>query len=228
MKINQILIVLIGLLCMPSVFAEEFAAEIFVSDFDELPVDKMEVHFFSDEGAFLGKGLTGVEGKFNFNLSPGEYELKLIQNGEIKKEAPLSIPELEGRKIYNRVRIQILYEARTFFEIENLNFETNSAEIMPASYEILDKLVTYLLSEAENKFELAGHTDSDGSEKSNEELSLARAEAVKTYLIGKGISAEQLITHGYGESQPVAENKTEEGKAKNRRTELKKIDQFKK
>ena len=224
MKITSIIILLGALLFQTTSFAEQFSAEIFVSDFDELPVEKMEVHFYQKSGGFIGKGTTNDQGKFNVNLSPGEYELKLIQDGEIKKEAPLNIPELEGRKIYNRVRIQILYEAREVFEIENLNFETNSAEILQESYEILDKLVTYLLSESDSQFESAGHTDSDGSVQSNESLSLARAESVKTYLVSKGVSAEQLLAKGYGESEPIADNGSEEGKSKNRRTELKKLD----
>ena len=224
MKITCVIFLLGTLLFQSTSFAEQFSAEIFVSDFDELPVEKIEVHFYQESGEFIGKGTTNELGKFNVELSPGEYELKLIQNGEIKKEAPLNIPELDGRKIYNRVRIQILYESRDVFEIENLNFETNSAEILAESYEILDKLVTYLLSESDSKFEVAGHTDSDGADKANETLSLARAESVKTYLVSKGVPAEQLTTKGYGETVPIADNNSEEGKSKNRRTELKKLE----
>lgn len=223
MKTTRIFILLMSLLALTIAKAETFSAEIFVSDFDESPVGQMEVHFYNSVGIFLGKGTTNNNGKFNFDLSAGEFSLKLIRNGEVKKEAPLTIPELEGRKIYNRVRIQILYEAREAFEIENLNFETNSAEILSESFEILDKLVTFLFSESDSKFELVGHTDSDGSELSNKELSLARAESVKVYLVSKGVSPNQLATNGYGESKPIADNLTEEGRAKNRRTELKKI-----
>lgn len=223
MKSTKILFLFLTVLFLNEAKAEKFSAEIFVSDFDEFPVEQMEVHFYSKEGIFLGKGKTNNKGKFNFELSAGEFSLKLIQQGEVKKEAPLSIPALEGRRIYNRVRIQILYEERETFEIENLNFETNSAEILPDSYQVLDKLVTFLLGEADSKFEIAGHTDSDGSEQSNKELSLARAEAVKMYLIQKGVAEGQLIAKGYGELMPISDNETEEGKAKNRRTELKKF-----
>jgi OOP family OmpA-OmpF porin len=65
-----------------------------------------------------------------------------------------------------------------------------------------------------------GHTDSDGSDASNQGLSVKRAEAVKAYLVSKGIEKNRVYTEGKGEKQPVADNKTKEGKAKNRRVEI--------
>ncbi len=94
---------------------------------------------------------------------------------------------------------------------------------MTESFEALDKLVLFLKGESESKFSIEGHTDSDGSEKSNAELSLARAEAVKQYLIAQGIQSTQLETIGFGETAPIGSNDTENGKAANRRTEIRKI-----
>ena len=65
-----------------------------------------------------------------------------------------------------------------------------------------------------------GHTDSDGSDAMNQKLSVARAESVKTYLVSKGIEANRVYTEGKGEKSPVADNKTKDGKAKNRRVEI--------
>jgi OOP family OmpA-OmpF porin len=65
-----------------------------------------------------------------------------------------------------------------------------------------------------------GHTDSDGSPAMNQKLSVARAESVKAYLVSKGIEANRVYTEGKGEKSPVADNKTKEGKAKNRRVEI--------
>ena len=70
------------------------------------------------------------------------------------------------------------------------------------------------------KVEVAGHTDSIGTDEYNQGLSLRRAEAVRNYLVDKGIAADRLSIKGYGESQPVADNATADGRFMNRRVEL--------
>jgi len=65
-----------------------------------------------------------------------------------------------------------------------------------------------------------GHTDSAGTDVYNQKLSVARSEAVKAYLVGKGIEKNRVYTEGKGEKQPVADNKTSDGRAKNRRVEI--------
>src|SRR5690606_3151808 len=129
---------------------------------------------------------------------------------------------LEGNKMYNKVRIFVLFEERKQFTLENLLFENNSAIIEESSYSILDKLVDFLNYEKDSKFEIAGHTDNVGAENANQILSENRAKAVIEYLVLKGIDVSQVIAKGYGESTPVADNTTEEGRAQNRRTEVRK------
>jgi outer membrane protein OmpA-like peptidoglycan-associated protein len=85
----------------------------------------------------------------------------------------------------------------------------------------LDELVAYLNRKDDERIEIGGHTDNVGKPASNLKLSLDRANAVRDYLIGKGINPERLTAKGYGMTEPIAENNTEEGRAQNRRTEVK-------
>lgn len=99
----------------------------------------------------------------------------------------------------------------------NLNFDTNKDTIKSESYESLDKLAELLKKETSWKLLIEGHTDSDGSEAYNLDLSKRRAASAKKYLTDKGVVVGMITTQGYGESKPIADNKTTEGKAKNRR-----------
>lgn len=100
---------------------------------------------------------------------------------------------------------------------QNLNFDTNKDTIKSESYESLDKLAELLKKETSWKLLIEGHTDSDGSEAYNLDLSKRRAASAKKYLTDKGVVVGMITTEGYGESKPIADNKTAEGKAKNRR-----------
>ena len=103
---------------------------------------------------------------------------------------------------------------------ENLEFEYDKAIIRPSSYASLNELASLLVRKPNYGLKLAGHTDSDGSEEYNLILSKNRAEAVKTYLVGKGANAEKIVTEYYGESMPIASNDTPQGKQRNRRVEM--------
>jgi outer membrane protein OmpA-like peptidoglycan-associated protein len=107
--------------------------------------------------------------------------------------------------------------------LEGVNFETNKAVLLEGAGNILNRVAESLIAHPEVKVEVGGHTDADGSESYNMKLSQRRANAVRDYLVKMGVPAAQLTAKGYGESTPVADNKTPDGKAKNRRVELKAI-----
>lgn len=104
--------------------------------------------------------------------------------------------------------------------LNNIFFDSNSAEIKPQSQVELDMLVALLKENPELKIEIGGHTDNVGKPADNMTLSNNRAKAVVSYLTSKGIVAARLIAKGYGETKPVADNHTEPGRASNRRTEM--------
>jgi OmpA-OmpF porin, OOP family len=99
-------------------------------------------------------------------------------------------------------------------------FDVNKAVLKPEAKAKLDDLASKIKAITLEVIIAVGHTDSDASDAYNQKLSVKRAEAVKAYLVGKGIEANRVYTEGKGEKQPVADNKTKEGKAKNRRVEI--------
>jgi outer membrane protein OmpA-like peptidoglycan-associated protein len=104
--------------------------------------------------------------------------------------------------------------------LRGVNFAFDSAEITSESEVILDAAADSLKESPGVRVEVAGHTDSTGPEAYNEGLSKRRAQAVFDYLTGQGIDASRLDAAGYGESRPVADNGTRDGRAQNRRVEL--------
>ena len=101
-----------------------------------------------------------------------------------------------------------------------INFDTGKAVIKADSFAQLDQVVAALKQAAELKLEVGGHTDNVGTAESNLTLSDARAKSVMKYLTDKGIAASRLTARGYGQTSPVADNRGEDGRAKNRRVEL--------
>lgn len=104
-----------------------------------------------------------------------------------------------------------------------INFDTAKATIKPDSAKVLDEVAAMLKSAPALKIEVGGHTDNVGGAEANQKLSEARAQSVVAALGQRGIAASRLTAKGYGQSAPVADNRSEEGRAKNRRVELKKL-----
>jgi outer membrane protein OmpA-like peptidoglycan-associated protein len=105
--------------------------------------------------------------------------------------------------------------------IEGINFKTGSANILPGSFNVLDRAVQVLKEFTDIKLEIQGHTDNRGGAAYNRDLSQRRADAVRTYLVSRGIGAERLTAVGFGFDRPIADNSSESGRSRNRRTEFK-------
>lgn len=135
----------------------------------------------------------------NFSLKEGGTNLQ-----PVKKDVPLS-PIKEGEKVV----------------LKNVFFETAKYDLKEESKIELDKLVAFLQKNPSIKIEISGHTDNQGDKKSNLILSDNRSKSVSNYLISKGIAADRLSAKGYGDTMPIADNNTPEGRSLNRRTEFK-------
>jgi len=103
---------------------------------------------------------------------------------------------------------------------EGITFAYNQAEVQPQFRSTLDQVATTLNEYRSTAIDIYGHTDSTGSDSYNQSLSERRAQSVATYLSSRGVDRVRMATRGYGETQPIADNGTEAGRAANRRVEI--------
>lgn len=218
---NKIGIVLIAIFMALNSFAQEKAhAEVSVTNFDNEPLSGAQIEFFNTNKNTIVKGVSNKEGKLEVDLAAGVYNIRLKSVGKSKDYSAIEIPELGEHELYNVVEIFIQYEEDKSFTLSDLHFESGKSVIKSGSFGVLDELADYLKYKEDLKIEIGGHTDNNGSESSNLILSQERADAVKNYLLKKGINADRLKTKGYGESIPIADNGNANGQALNRRTEI--------
>jgi len=107
-----------------------------------------------------------------------------------------------------------------FIALYGILFDTGKDAIKPESEPLLAEIVTLLQTNKDLKLSVEGHTDNVGNAKANQALSQKRAESVKKFLEGKGVEGKRLQTKGWGDGKPVSDNRTEDGRSKNRRVEL--------
>jgi outer membrane protein OmpA-like peptidoglycan-associated protein len=138
-------------------------------------------------------------------------------NTKTVKAAELPVGTLEPKEVNLEVREA---KAGGNFVIDNINYTTNSAEIQSESMVFLESFANYLIENPKIRIEIQGHTDNVGNANDNEALSTNRAYSVKAALEEFGVKAARIEAKGFGASRPIADNKTESGRAKNRRTEF--------
>ena len=127
--------------------------------------------------------------------------------------APAARPAAPAAAPQPPAATKVTYAADAFFDV-------NKSVVKPEGKAKMDDLVGKIKDINLEVIIAVGHTDSDGGDAANQKLSVSRAEAVKAYLVSKGIEKNRVYTEGKGEKQPVADNKTKDGKAKNRRVEI--------
>ncbi|BDG03316.1 OmpA family protein [Anaeromyxobacter oryzae] len=149
------------------------------------------------KGALIGAGVGALAGG-----SVGLYLDK--QHKELEKIA-------ETKRTDNGLIVQLKGD---------ILFDTGSAALKPEAIEQLTQLGDVIAKYSDDRVRIEGYTDSTGSNKTNEELSLRRADSVKSLLVGRGVQEKQITALGMGEVRPVADNGTADGRAKNRRVEL--------
>ncbi len=172
------------------------------------------------------QGLSDEKGKFSLRLPAGDkYEIFILGFNDSTSYNVLEIPSIKGNATYkNPFAVDIQFLPAKSFILEDVNFETGKAILKPESFPVLDELVAYLVRKDDDRIEIGGHTDNVGKPAANILLSMERAKSVMAYVISKGIDMNRLTAKGYGMTKPIASNKTADGKAQNRRTEVKILD----
>jgi OmpA-OmpF porin, OOP family len=169
------------------------------------------------------QGLSMDDGKFSTRLPAGDkYEVFVLGFQDSTSTNFLEIPPLAANQSYKKAfKVDISFEPAKTFILEDVNYETGKAILKPESYPALDELVALLVRKDDERIEIGGHTDNVGKPEKNKILSMERAKSVMAYVISKGIDPNRLVAKGYGQTVPIASNKTAAGKAQNRRTEVK-------
>lgn len=179
----------------------------------------------------LKEGLTDASGAFALSAVPiGIMTItanhNLYERGsvsfELKKDENKQIELILKRKtLESKEYLSQELKEKGFVNLYGIHFDSGKDIPKSDSEATLDELADYITNNSDLKFEIIGHTDSDGDIKTNNDLSLRRAQSIINWLKAKGVNVSNLSAIGLGESSPVASNKTESGKALNRRVEIK-------
>nr|HPN39861.1 OmpA family protein [Melioribacteraceae bacterium] len=190
--------------------------------YDSYAAFDLGVNYFFDKGepSKICQLYDGI--KIDNPNDPVDYErieniVKKYIPREIVKEVPAKVDGGVNNSTYG-------YNAKEdSWVLVGINFDNNSSKFTAESYPILFHAALVMLQNPDIKIEVQGHTDNIGSESSNQTLSEKRAQAVKNYLVARGVKADRIKTVGYGEKNPISDNKTADGRAMNRRIEFKVI-----
>ena len=203
-------------------------AMVFVTGCETLdPYTREEKTSQATKGALIGAGIGAVVGLMSGDDAVERRQRALIGAGvgalaggaigayQDRQEAELRA-ELEG----TGVSVTRIGDNITLNMPGNITFATDSSDLSPAFFDVLNSVGKVLTEFDQTVVEVAGHTDSTGSDAYNQGLSERRASSVATYLRSQGIMTDRLITIGMGESRPIADNSTSAGRQANRRVEI--------
>ncbi len=203
---------------------EKALLKVTVTNMNDQQLPNEIVSFTSTKTKETYKGYTDENGKFSILIPVGDtYEVLYKSIYKDVKYSDLTIPSED--KLYT-VNVHLKYHPAKTIVLENVEFDFDKSTIRPSSYKTLNDLAEVMIIKKNIKIEIAGHTDSKGSEEYNKKLSQERAESVRKYLITKKINGSRIIAKGYGSSEAIAPNTNPdgtdnaEGRQRNRRIEV--------
>lgn len=197
----------------------EAAVRFFVVDKKKGPLEGIVVSLTAPTGEHFYTAETDKEGFAEVLVPIGKtYDLVYLSLGRRNVAAKV---EVKNEPRLN-LKLTMRYEREEIekpFILDDVQFTSGKAELAPESHARLDELVEYMTHKPSSRIEISGHTDNVGKKAVNKKLSQQRADAVRDYLIKKGISADRIKSVGYGDEKPIDTNDTPDGRRKNRRIE---------
>lgn len=205
-----------------SVFAQVDSDKVLINttvvDFKQKVRPGETIMFVNTKTGEVFTKISDKEGKCFFVLIKGnEYLIKYKNFGKDVDYQKVQIPDVARLK---ELKVLVKFQPATAYTLDNVLFETGKANLKNTSFKAIDELAAAMTAKSTMEIEIAGHTDNVGDKDANLKLSQERAEAVRAYLIKKGIDASRITAKGYGDTKPVADNSTDTGKQQNRRTEV--------
>ncbi len=197
----------------------EAAVRFFVIDKKKGPIEGIVISLTSPTGKVYYTEETDKEGFAELLVPIGQaYDLVYLSLGRRNVAAKVQVKNEPRLNLKLTMRYE-LEEPTKPFVLDDVQFATGKAKITPDSFPRLDALVEYMTHKKTARLEISGHTDDAGKKAANKKLSQQRADAIRDYLVSKGIVADRIKAVGYGDEKPIAPNDTSEGRQKNRRIE---------
>lgn len=199
-----------------------------ITDLDSVPIENAKLVVSATDKSVVKEGVSDITGKYYMLLPEGKTYTMVIYKFRtvFPFNQALTLPVEKGRYSFDQeIRIKLIRDFARIFTLENVYFDVNKWDIKPECTPAIDNLYNTLMMNLNMKIEIAGHTDSDGDAQENLILSQHRAESVMNYLLKMGLDPKRVQAKGYGEFKPVAPNDSPPNKARNRRTEVRVLDE---
>jgi OOP family OmpA-OmpF porin len=196
---------------------------VFVTDMKGKPSKGEQVLFRSEATQKIFSGRSDVSGRFFTQLPIGDkYFITVKALTDTSKYGVIEIPTIGPDEEYTEpFAVNVKFEIARSYKLDRVYFDFGKATLRPESFPELEELVDFMKNRETIRIEIAGHTDNVGKDADNLKLSQQRAETIRNYVLKKGIQPARITAKGYGATLPIADNSTEEGRQKNRRTEVK-------
>jgi flagellar motor protein MotB len=201
-----------------------------VTDYNEVPEEGAYVKISGIDTVLTKEGTADIQGRVVMLLPEGKKYKRLVKKFDLDfdfdESKPFSLPAMPGPIVMESIlKIRVVKSYLRTYNLDHVYFDTNKWDIKSESLKAIKTLIKAMESNPKMRVEIAGHTDNVGDDKSNMTLSQRRADAVVKYVLDNGIAQNRILAKGYGEIMPLASNDEDSGRQKNRRTEVRVIEE---